>query len=341
MNKRTARGFTLLELLTVIAIIGILAAMIFAVGPRLITEAKLRSLRNTMNELRTALAQYYVTYGTYPPAYGYMDYDAFAKMQQTGVRPDDNVLFNLRPYLSFLKLHGAEDYYDNFSEGYDADADGQISLFEYQPVGVEDAASGKFSFPDVVRYDGTNPGMVSEISRMREERKRPILYIPVNKRQFERAKQYWIKRAAQTDPDDFYALSWDPTDPNLQGMVLPPATYDAFVLISVGPGKSTFGIPPPAAITDSAWDLATENITTSYPDDLYHIIGMRAYFLATRDLDGDDKLDFSYEDRKSAGSTGEPYQIVVNNQQVTVPLGNLMPDRKAPNGLGPFIYVYE
>lgn len=338
--ERPVRGFTLIELLTVIAIIAILAAMIFAVGPRLIEMARLRSLHNTMNELRTGLAQYFATYNTYPPAYGYMDFKA-AKLRATADRPPDNILFYLKPYLAYLKLHGVEDYYDNFSEGYDTDGDGQISLFEFQPVGVQDAATKRYTFPDQLRYVGDENAHAEEINRMREMKRRPIIYIPVNKRQFEKARKYWVNRAATQDPLDFYGLSWDPDAPELQGVTFPPPTYDTFVLISVGPARSTFGIIPPAATTNSDWDQATNNILSGFPDAAYHILGLRAYYLATRDLDGNDKLDFHFEDRRQGeDKDGQPYQIVVNNSTVQVPLGNLMPDRRAPNGYGPYVYSY-
>ncbi|HNR30927.1 MAG TPA: type II secretion system protein [Candidatus Hydrogenedentes bacterium] len=342
MNRRTIRGFTLLELLTVIAIIAILAGITFAVFPRIRERARVRSLQATMNELRTALAQYYATHGTYPPAYGYLDFQAVANYERTSVRPADNVLFNLKPFMTFIRLHGADDHYDNFSEGYDADRDGAISLFEFSPVGAKDQATGRYSFPDTVRYNGNNASQLSEFQRMGEEDQRPLIYIPVNKRQFDRARKYWIRKAAE-DPAglDFYALSWDPTDPMLQGVVFPPSSYDTFVLISVGPGGTTFGIPPPAPINNDQWDQATLHVMNNYPDDMYHIIGMRAYFVATRDLDDNGKLDFHFEDRRTGEARGtDTYQIIVDGSTVTVPLGNLLPDRRAPNGYGPYIYKY-
>lgn len=342
--ERPARGFTLIELLTVIAIIAILAALIFAVGPRLIEMARLRALHNTMNELRSGLAQYYATHNTYPPAYGYMDFNA-AKLRATVDRPPDNILFYLKPYLAFLKLHGVEDYYDNFSEGYDTDGDNQFGLFEFSPVGVQDAATKRYTFPDQLRYAGDENAHAAEINRMRELRRRPIIYIPVNKRQLEKARKYWVNRAATQDPLDFYGLSWDPTDPALQGVTFPPPTYDAFVLISVGPARSTFGIVPawvdPVRGPQNEWEQATQHIMDTFPDAAYHILGLRAYYLATRDLDGNDKLDFHFEDRRQGeDKDGQPYQIVVNNSTVQVPLGNLMPDRRAPNGYGPYVYSY-
>lgn len=338
---RRARGFTLIELLTVIAIIAILAALTFAVGPRLIERARIRALHNTMNELRSALAQYYATHQTYPPAYGYMDFKAAKRYDTTSVRPEDHDLFYLKPYLAYLKLHGVEDYYDNFSEGYDTDGDNNIGLFEFQPVGVQDAATKRYTFPDQIRFMGDEGAHSAEIGRMAEAKRRPIIYVPVNKRQAEKARKYWINRGATQNPLDFYGLSWDPDAPELQGVTFPPPTYDTFVLISVGPARSSFGIIPPAATTNSDWDQATRNIIEAYPDDAYHILGLRAYYLATRDLDGNDRKDFHYEDRRlGEDKDGLPYQIVVNNTTVTVPLGNLMPDRRAPNGYGPYVYSY-
>ena len=69
-NEATARrrAFTLIELLTVIAIIGVLAAMLFPV----FSSVKKRSLINhadaEMAQLETAIDRYKAAYGFYPPS---------------------------------------------------------------------------------------------------------------------------------------------------------------------------------------------------------------------------------------------------------------------------------
>lgn len=62
------QGFTLLELLTVIAIIALLAAITFPVYARAKDSAYRNSDLSNMNALRTALQLYRVDQGAYPPA---------------------------------------------------------------------------------------------------------------------------------------------------------------------------------------------------------------------------------------------------------------------------------
>ncbi|MFP4502795.1 MAG: type II secretion system protein [Candidatus Hydrogenedentota bacterium] len=345
MKNRSAWGFTLIELLTVIAIIAILAGIVAVAAPRMLERAHLRQLDATMHELRNVLAQYYADNTSYPPRYGYVDFQA-AQDQQAGESVPEQALFNLKPYLWFVGLHGVEDFYDNFSEGYDADRDGIISPMEYSPVGLEDRATNRISFSDTQLYRGDNPGAVTEISRMQEDplARRPIIYIPVNLRQVKRAREYWVSNG------DFYATSWEPDDDILQYVTFPPPSYDAFVLISVGPAGSTFGVVPSApgganAIDPDYFgvdiDAAMQRIANDYPRDMYHILGLRAYYLATRDLNDNDKLDFHYSARRTGEAKFTNYSILVGGSQLSVPNGNDLPDGRAPRGYGPYIYVYE
>lgn len=335
MKRSGLLGFTLIELLTVIAIIAILAALTFAVGPRLLTMAKMRSLNATMLELRTALAQYYADNGTYPPRYGYFDPKGLARVQEGETVPPRELYF-LTPYLTRLGLHNVEDYYDRFSEGYDADRDGQISVMEFSPVGVEDQTRGYQFWQDAL-YDGvsSNP----ELARMAEQGigKRPIIYIPVNSRQFDRIKDYWLENGY------FYAENWDETNPDFPRLTFPPNSYDAFVLISVGPGGDTFGVVPGPDSPGYADIVANKTAR------MYHILAMRAFFLATRDLNDNNALDFHYEARTTGEARIPQYTVRVNNTEITLPLPssppdtlpNDLPDVEAPKGYGPFIFVYQ
>lgn len=65
-DKRFPRAFTLIELLTVIAIIGILAALVMTVIPRIITAAKVKKATIQMQNIVLAIQQYNSAYSHFP-----------------------------------------------------------------------------------------------------------------------------------------------------------------------------------------------------------------------------------------------------------------------------------
>lgn len=66
MNLRNQKGFTIIEMLTVIAIIGILASIAAPSFQRSVIRAKEASLRNSLFVLRDVIDQYYADHGEYP-----------------------------------------------------------------------------------------------------------------------------------------------------------------------------------------------------------------------------------------------------------------------------------
>lgn len=55
---RASRGFTMIELLVVMAVLGILAAAVMPLGQTLVTAQKERDLRVALQEIRSALDEY-------------------------------------------------------------------------------------------------------------------------------------------------------------------------------------------------------------------------------------------------------------------------------------------
>ncbi len=321
MNATRRAGFTLIELLTVIAIIAILAGMVFTVGPRMIERAKISRMVNAIRQINTALVAYSTDNkrGSYPPAYG------FIGLGQVPPAPSDPVLdetyYHLRPYMALLKHHGESGLYDEFSESYDTNRDGKLSLLEFGPTGHK-TPQGPWVFDQgLPRYVGTNAAALQvEMGRQLAKQPRPFIYVPVNSTQAKRAAKYWINKG------DFLATTWDSEATGLRDDSFPPTKYDAFVLISVGPGGSTFGL-----LDDQPYFQTASNSRVAY-----HLAALRTYFLATRDLNANGKLDFDFNTRTKEGEGKLTYKVAPTNQACN----NELPC-DTPNGTGPWIYVSQ
>lgn len=311
------KGFTLIELLTVIAIIAILAGITFTALPRVREQAKLTRLTSVFNGIRTALATYAskVGNGGYPPTYGFLSPAARGKtIAQIG--NNDALYYFTKPYGVFIELNKASDIYDTFAEGADWDNDTVLSPLEYAPIGQEDPATNKVTYvAQLYRGPGTVP---QEESEQIDAGETPVRYVPVNLAQFARAKKFWVENAR--DP---LARTWNPSAPEIANMAFPPPKYDAYVLISIGPGFDSFGVlaePPQGAPAAYA----------------YHIAALRTYFLATRDLDNDGELDFDFSTANSQRS--KTYTVTLKNGE-TYPADNLLPSPTKPAGYGPKIFT--
>jgi len=319
MKSRRVRGFTLIELLTVIAIIAILAGLTFAVLPRVRERAKLRRMENSLVQIRTAMTAYFADNNSYPPGYGFVKWSA--KDMNPGALPEKD-LYWLKPYMVFLRFQGDQSLYDEFSEGYDTNRDNQIDLAEFLPVGVKNMGSNVVTLPEE-RYDraGNNSKPQGELARLLDEERRPFVYAPVNMRQFNKARRYWLERGR------VLADVWDPADPLLQGVTFPPPSLDAYVLISVGPAANTSGVVP-------------EPLGTEDPRDVYHILALRTFFLASRDLNDNGALDFHFESRRQ-GEAKLVYDVRVSANQNLSGVDNKLPGPKDRDNWGPYIFVVK
>lgn len=65
-SKRSLRGFTIVELLVVIVVIGILAAIVIVAYNGVTAKAQYATERQDMSEIRKALEMYYTDNGAYP-----------------------------------------------------------------------------------------------------------------------------------------------------------------------------------------------------------------------------------------------------------------------------------
>jgi hypothetical protein len=327
------------EFLAFIVVVILLSVLPFFHWHPPIENARIRRLQQTFEKIEVAMMSYKDAHATYPPAYGFIDFDVADEYHRTDTIPEkDRVRYHLKPYLFYLGFYGVEDFDDPFAYSFDINEDMRLGLLEYSPIGesYKYDSSGELGFPRDL-YDGSVPP--ADWEEQEERDSLPFVYAPVNMRQFKRAERYWINTG------DYLATSWDRMHPLLKDVQFPPPRYDAYALISVGLRNRTFGIVDPEI--DGASPLAPlGNERANTPETLcevYHVRALRAFFLASRDLDQNGHLDFHFRDRiKLKEGNVEPYEVK-RTGAVTGPTStnNRLPDREMQDGHGPWIYIVE
>lgn len=332
MKHMLRMGFSLVELLVVIAILGILVGFLVVAGPRALEKAKMAKVISDFRAISSGLHTVYTSdteRSSYPPGYGYRT------RESRGKNPSDmprDQYFCLKPYTAYIGITDATAVLaDRFSRNHDADRSGAIDASEYFPVRVVDKndensellagnlAGPNSGYPNFHFLLDSGKRVLENIKDWEMNVKGPYLYFPVEQKQFAKAKKFW------EDRNDYYAR----TSLSSLGLSFPPNKYDAYVLISVGPQEDTFGITstPPASFFDS---IPLE--------DRFHVLGLRVYYLATRDANNNGLPDFEWRSR--AGGKGDAYP---DNYPSTDSSGhpfdpplNLLPD--GTNRGGPLIY---
>lgn len=101
MNKRGKSGFTLVEILVVVAIILLLAGMLFRIGSVVSDRSNRARALSDMQAIANALEEYYAVHGIYPPTSGmryvYPD-TSYQPPQMEGVEAEDTQ-YGLASYL--------------------------------------------------------------------------------------------------------------------------------------------------------------------------------------------------------------------------------------------------
>ncbi len=77
MRTRTQKGFTLVEILIVVVILGILAAIVIPQFSEASTEAKISSSMSSLQSLRSQIQLYKIQHNDYPPSHGTFVADTF------------------------------------------------------------------------------------------------------------------------------------------------------------------------------------------------------------------------------------------------------------------------
>lgn len=319
VNCRARRaGFTLIELLTVIAIIAILASISMVAVPRYLDKARESQTEANMSSVVQAVSEYAArseNTGGYPTAYGFIKQEFSGQDDTTFV---DDTFKEERPYTMLIGLQEDTSLHQvsRYTDSYDMNGDGVLSLFEFLPIGQKVPGSNSYVFSNLI-YDGSNSpmsgGVDEKIAQLNDADTRPFVYIPFNSRQLATATKYWYTIGEVDEPPAGASFDAD-TDATLQGrMFFPPSQYDGFVLIGAGPGGTDGGLTS-IAIPGTPG--------TDYEDSVvYHVLALRIAFLATRDSDDDKALDFDYRARKNASTV------------------HILPD--GTNGYGAFIKVVQ
>jgi general secretion pathway protein G len=100
-TKRANRGFTLVEILIVVVILGILAAIVIPQFTQASTEAKISSLQSNLQSIRSQIELYKIQHNDEPPSSA----ANFVTQMTTQTDVNGNPGFDFGPYLQKMPLN--------------------------------------------------------------------------------------------------------------------------------------------------------------------------------------------------------------------------------------------
>jgi prepilin-type N-terminal cleavage/methylation domain-containing protein len=119
--KRIKRGFTLLELMIVIAIIAVLTSIVVPSAPRMIKKARDAKVKEQVSALRTALSVYFgANTGTYPNSLEDLVPDYLTKLETdwNGANSSGKIEYDPQRGRVFLKPNKSGDALDSAGQSY-------------------------------------------------------------------------------------------------------------------------------------------------------------------------------------------------------------------------------
>lgn len=157
MKDRERTGFTLLELMVVMAVIGMLAAMIFPNLGRARTRARTAKALSELKTIELALMEYYADYSGFPTNLG---------MSPPATNGIDKLALDEREYLdttlpdAFMPSQPYQYFSSDNYNGMMSDQDFADSCIVFS-VGPDKKDNGKTNFGDA--YDDAYPGPTMDI----------------------------------------------------------------------------------------------------------------------------------------------------------------------------------
>lgn len=107
--KGIQRGFTLIELMIVVAIIGVLASIAVPQYQNYVARAQVSEAFNLASELKVAISEYYMTTGSFPQSNADIGYATDTSPTGSGTAGASDV----GSYVGYMAIWGADDAYES------------------------------------------------------------------------------------------------------------------------------------------------------------------------------------------------------------------------------------